>query len=484
MEIPRTNLTLSFFFLCLTLVSALSLSSFSPTDNHLINCGSSVDAAVYSRHFVSDDDSSNPNSPLLSATRTIPLANQKPAPSSHQIYNTARIFKKPSKYAFEIKDPGTHMVRLHFYPFVSSNLDLNYAQFHVLVNGYVVLSNFTVANVATPLVKEYFIWVESNKLVITFLPTRRNEFGFVNAIEVMSAPKDLIADMAILVNGNKTEKFDGLTKQALETLYRVNVGGPKVTPFNDTVWRTWVPDDGFFESSELSSRIYFSGRIKYQNGGASREVGPDFVYNTARVISSTNASIPDANMTWEFPVMEGYQYLVRLHFCDIASMSLGLLYFNVYINGHLAYENLDLSSITYMLASPFYADFVVDSDGYGFLRVSVGPSNMSMVHTVDGILNGVEIMKMSNSVGSLDGKMCAGMVLRSWPRGNFGILFPLVAVVCLLLSLSVLMHKRTVGTRDSVAWSKLPTDVPEDNVKPSNEYLSGKVDVSSRSTDF
>ncbi|OAY62258.1 probable receptor-like protein kinase At5g24010 [Manihot esculenta] len=484
MEIPRTNLTLSFLFLCLFLVSAFSFSSFSPTDNHLINCGSSVDAAVYSRRFVSDDDYSNPNSPLLSATRTIPLANQNPSPNSPQIYNTARVFKKPSKYVFEIKDPGTHMVRLHFHPFISANLDLNYAKFHVLVNGYVVLSNFTVANVASPLIKEYFIWFESNKVVITFMPTRRDEFGFVNAIEVMSAPKDLISDTAILLKGNNTEKFDGLTKQALETMYRVNVGGPKVTPFNDTVWRTWIPDDGFFESSELSSRIYFSGRIKYQNGGASREVGPDFVYNTARVISSTNASIPEANMTWEFPVMEGYHYLVRLHFCDIASMSLGLLYFNVYINGHLAYENLDISSITYMLAAPFYADFVVDSDSHGVLRVSVGPSNMSMAHTVDGILNGVEILKMNNSVGSLDGKMCAGMVLRSWPRGSFGTLFPLVAVVCLLLSISVLMHKRTVGKGDFVVWSKLPTDVPDDNAKHSNEQLPGKVYVSSRSTDL
>lgn len=358
------------------------------------------------------------------------------------------------------------MVRLHFHPFVSSDLDLSYAEFHVLVNGYVVLSNFTVANMATPLVKEYFIWVESNKLVITFMPTRRDEFGFVNAIEVISAPKDLIADTAIFVSGIRTEKFDGLTKQALETLYRINVGGPKVTPFNDTVWRTWVPDDVFFEPSEISRRIYSSGRIKYQNGGASREVGPDFVYSSARVIASTSASIPDANMTWKFPVMEGYQYLVRLHFCDIASMSLGLLYFNVYINGNLAYDNLDLSSITYMLASPFYADFVVESEKDGVLRVSVGPSNMSMTHTVDAILNGVEIMKMNNSVGSLDGKMCAGMVLRSWPRGKIGIFFPLVAVVCLVLSVSVLMHKRTVGARDTVAWSKLPTDdAPGDKLK-------------------
>ena len=57
-------------------------------------------------------------------------------------------------------------------------------------------------------------------------------------------------------------------------------------------------------------------------GGASREVGPDNVYDTARVIKSRNASIPDANITWEFPVIGGFKYLVRLHFCDIASISI------------------------------------------------------------------------------------------------------------------------------------------------------------------
>lgn len=366
------------------------------------------------------------------------------------------------------------MVRLHFYPFVSSVLDLKDARFHVLVNGYVVLSNFTVVDAMSPLIKEYFFWVDSDELVITFVPAKKESFGFVNAIEVISAPKDLIADMAQIVNGNKDEKFNGLTRQALETVYRVNVGGSKVTPFNDTVWRTWIPDEGFFKSNDLSKKVYFGGRIMYQPGGASREVGPDFVYGTARVIASTNASIPDVNMTWEFPVMKDHKYLVRLHFCDIASMSLGLLYFNVYVDGYLAYENLDLSSITYMLASPFYADFVVHGASSGLLSVSVGPSNRSMPNAVDGILNGLEILKLNNTLGSLDGKMCAGMVLKSWSRGSTGILLPFVAVLCLLLSISMIIPRLKFGFRDHFAWSKLPTSVPEVNEKHKNQPLSSK----------
>lgn len=369
------------------------------------------------------------------------------------------------------------MVRLHFRQFNSPEIDFNEAQFHVLVNKYVVLSNFSGGHqMSNPLVKEYLIWVDTEKLVITFLPTGKSKFAFVNAIEVISAPKDLILQTAQLVNGDNVVKFDGLNKQALEVMYRVNIGGPKVTPFNDTLWRTWVPDDQFFRSFDVSKWVYFGGRIRYQDGGASREVCPDNVYGTARVIASKNASIPDVKMTWDFPVIDGYKYLVRLHFCDIASISLGLLFFNVYVNGNLAYKDLDLTSIVNGLATPFYADFVVDGgDHSGVVSVSVGPSNDSIAYAIDGILNGVEIMKMNKSMGILDGELCDGVILKSWPRSNTSLLFAFVAAICVLLSLSVFTHKKRNEMKDSVPWSRLPTDVSEVDLNHRNQQISGKL---------
>ncbi|KAJ0110386.1 hypothetical protein Patl1_00489 [Pistacia atlantica] len=475
MEIFRTR---SSFFLLLFSVSSLYAFSFavsfSPIDNYLVDCGSIVDATIDNRRFVSD--SSRSKSPLCSSsTRSIQLSDH--SSTLPQIYNSARVFDRPSKYVFKIRDQGTHMIRIHFLQLNSSDIDFADAKFHVLVNGYVVLSNFSgVHNLLSPRVKEYLILVHDEKLVITFVPARKSKFAFVNAIEVISAPKDLILDTVQFVNGDKIEKFDGLSKQALEVMHRVTVGGSKVTPFNDTLWRTWLPDDEFLKSSDGLKRVYFSGRIKYQRGGASREVGPDNVYNTARVIVSTNASIPNLKMTWEFPVVEDYKYLVRLHFCDIASISVGLLFFNVYINGNLAYKDLDLSYVTaYTLASPFYTDFVVDGDHSGVLSVSVGPSEKSLDHAVDGILNAVEIMKLNKTMGILDGEQCAGLILNSWPRGNIGILVPLVAAVCVMLSLSAFMHKRWNGVKNSMGWHKLPTDVPEVNPKHGNQHISVKM---------
>ncbi|MBA0589671.1 hypothetical protein Gorai_018407, partial [Gossypium raimondii] len=362
-------------------------------------------------------------------------------PGLPQIYHTARVFKAPFKYVFDVKDPGTHMLRLHFHRFSSPQLNLADSKFHVLVNGLVALTNFSGGRSVGPKVIEYLLWFNSEKVEITFLPAEKSKFAFVSAIEVISAPKDLI----------------------LETAQSVN-GGPKVTPFNDSLWRTWLPDDDYFRSKEGSNRVYFSGRIKYQDGGASREVGPDNVYNSARLIESKNASIPN--------VIEGYQYLVRLHFCDIASISLGLLFFNVY-DGHLAYKDLDPSAVTnYLLASSFYVDLVVDADHSGIVNVTVGPSNKSMAYAVDAILNGVEIMKMSNWMGSFDGTLPAESVLKCLTRKRrVGFLLPLIALVCLLLSLSAIIRRRKEKV-ESVLRSKLPMEVHEISPKQGKQQLS------------
>ncbi|XVF33282.1 hypothetical protein REPUB_Repub17cG0155500 [Reevesia pubescens] len=472
METLLTRLGFSFFLLYFFNFYDLSLS-FSPIDNYLINCGASLDSTVDNRRFVSDSSDSS-NSHLHSSARSFSLCAGSLLPDLLHIYHTARVFKAPSKYVFDVKGPGMHMVRLHFHQFSSSKLNLGDSRFHVLVNGLVALTNFSGGNLVGPKVIEYLLCVHSEKLEITFVPAKRSQFAFVNAIEVISAPNDLILETAQSVNGDKVENFEGLNQQAFEVVYRGTVGGPKVTPFNDSLWRTWLPDDEYLKSSEGSTSVYFGGRIKYQDGGATREVGPDNVYNSARLIRSKNASIPDANLTWEFPVIEGYKYLVRMHFCDIASISLGLLFFNVYVNGNLAYKDLDLSAVTNnLLASPFYADFVVDADHSGVISVSVGPSSKSMAYAVDAILNGVEIMKMNNSVGSLDGKLPAELVLKCWPRRSVGILLPLIALVCLLLSLSAIMHRRK-DKADSVPWSKLPVDVPEISPKQGKQQLSSK----------
>ncbi|VAI22192.1 unnamed protein product [Triticum turgidum subsp. durum] len=100
----------------------------------------------------------------------------------------------------------------------------------------------------------------------------------------------------------------------------------------------------------------------------------------------------------------GFRYLIRLHFSDIVSKTLNSLYFNVYINGMMAVANLDLSSLTMGLAVAYYKDLIAESSSIinSTLLVQVGPNTIDSGDP-NAILNGLEIMKISNEASSLDG---------------------------------------------------------------------------------
>ncbi|XP_058105644.1 probable receptor-like protein kinase At5g24010 [Magnolia sinica] len=466
-----------FFFLSLLSSLFFLSSSFTPPDNHLITCGSTLPATTPNNRVFLPDSKSDLF--LLSSHRKISIQDPNPPPNSNPLYESARIFTKPSSYSFPIKSTGPHIVRLHFAPFSSDNYNLSSSFFHVSALQFSLLRNFSVPE-NTHVVKEYIINTGSEKkLVISFDPACKSSFAFVNAIEVISASDDLIADVARLVDPEGIKDYDGLLGSALETIHRINVGGPKVTPFNDTLWRNWIPDEKFLLLKDSSKAISFSGRIKYQPGGATRLIAPDSIYNTARVLNVENAKIaePNFNITWEFPVNLGYKYLVRMHFCDIVSPVLNQLYFDVYLNGFSAYEDIDLSHITNMLASPHYVDFVVEPEISGVIRVTVGPSSLNP-SDINAILNGLEIMKLNNSIGSLDGEFEVVSV-KSWMSKNVGVFLCSVlggiAFMCILIAAFMLVSRRWTTLRDSVAWSPLPPDVSEGSTRYRNMLSTGKL---------
>ncbi|KAK7315111.1 hypothetical protein VNO77_33643 [Canavalia gladiata] len=385
----------------LHLLFILCSSSFTPIDNYLLSCGSKNNASFFNRIFIGD--STNPGSNFLSADKSISLTNQNPPSDSPTLYHSARVFTSKGSYRFNMRNNGTHLVRFHFSLFKAQGFDLKYVNFSVLVDGNLILRNFKLNN-GTTLLKEFILKVESNLLEIVFRPEGNSGFGFVNGIEVFTAPDDfVIDDGARLVGPSGVVEYKNLSSQVLETIHRVNVGGEKLTPFNDTLWRTWIPDEEFLVIKDAAKPAVTNHPPNYQKGGATPEIAPDNVYMTAQEMNR-DKSIVDSrfNITWDFPVAPGgVRHLVRLHFCDIVSPALNLLYFDVYINGYLAYKDLDLSSLTFHeLSSPVYVDFVVDSDDSGVIRISVGPSSLSSSIRMNAILNGAEIMKMVNVVDS------------------------------------------------------------------------------------
>ncbi|XP_009150929.1 probable receptor-like protein kinase At5g24010 [Brassica rapa] len=446
-------LTLILFFLSLL---HLFSAAFTPPDNYLLNCGANTNASFFStRSFLGD--SSKQVSTFLSTDRSISLSDQNPPPDSPLLYHTARIFPGGSSpsYKLHLTSNGTHFIRLHFAPFKASTFDLNSAKFSVLVNGFSVLTSFAANSVV---VKEFILKIDSPVLEISFLPSKASTFAFVNAIEVFSAPRDYIIDQGTKrVVPNSAQIFSNLSSQVLETVHRINVGGLKLTPFNDSLWRTWLVDDDYLLLKGAAKRAWTTHSPNYQSGGATREIAPDNVYMTAQEMNRDSQELQARfNISWEFPVgSKRVLHLVRLHFCDIVSTSLNQLYFNVFINDYLAYRDVDLSALNFhVLASPLYIDFVAESDRDGAVRISVGPSDLSNPARANAILNGVEIMRIVNPVGSKVGYgkkhvvwIVAGSVL--------GSLVFLSLLVLLGLCLCRPKKKNRTKRSESTGWTPL-----------------------------
>uniref|UniRef100_A0A6N2LH16 Protein kinase domain-containing protein n=1 Tax=Salix viminalis TaxID=40686 RepID=A0A6N2LH16_SALVM len=473
--------TKTILLLSLTLLSHVSFStSFTPTDNYLVNCGSNATTSFTPTDTrIFGAESTSQGLVFLSKGQSISLKNQNPSPDSPTLYSTARVFTTASSYKFSIKRNGTHLVRLHFSPFKAQGFDLSTAKFSVLVNGNLLLSDFSTKVVV---LKEYVFRVDDSALEILFRPVGESSFGYVNAIEVFSAPEDFILDEgAKLVGANGIEVFKNLSSHVFETIHRINVGGSKLVPFNDTMWRTWIPDEDFLVFKSAAKRAFTTRVPNYQSGGASREIAPENVYMTAQQLNKDINPIQSRfNITWNFPVGSGgVRHLVRLHFCDIVSPSLNMLYFNVYLNEYSADSDFDLSSLTFhVLSSPMYVDYVVDSNDLGAVRVSVGPSAIGGPLKVNAILNGVEIMKMINPPGSRSGsKNRTVWIVVGSSIGGFAVLCLIIFVAA--LSLKCKKKKLKPGRVENEAWTPLRVNGGSAHSRMSeltlNEYRSLKI---------
>ncbi|XP_021761576.1 probable receptor-like protein kinase At5g61350 [Chenopodium quinoa] len=385
---------------------------YASRDKVLIACGAQEDVDLPDgRTFKSDPStvsnlSSDEDVKVNVDTLPSPLkdgvpSSKLPPPPPLPLYKSARIFPSASSYKFPISQQGFHLIRLYFFPLPHPSYNLSNAVFRVTTENFVLLHDFTV-HYPSPVFKEYILNLTSDTLTLKFSP-KKNSFAFINAIEVISVPDDLISDTASPIPpvGN----VEGVAKHAFEVALRLNVGGPLMSPKNDTLWRTWHPDEKFntFPQGSKDAKIDPS-KVKYPEGGATMYIAPPWVYATAAEMANADTIEANFNLTWKMPVDSSYDYLVRLHFCDIVSIALDDLYFNVYVNGMMGVANLDLSTQTMALSTAYYRDFVINSTtiANGLIVIQVG-SGSDGSGDPNAILNGVEVIKMSNSAGSLSG---------------------------------------------------------------------------------
>ena len=369
---------------------------YDPIDNYLIDCGSSQNTSVGNRTFVSDNSTSytisNPES-LFATTNSDSISSAY----GSSLYRTARILNETTHYTFSIKTPGWHWIRLHFFPFVSREFNMSTAKFSVSVKNFTLIREYQPRS--GPEVREYSLNISSGPLVLTFTPSA-DSFAFVNALEVLSLPDGLIPDGAPVVLHSGS--YQNLDKQALETVFRVNMGNQTVYPQNDTLWRLWISDSNYLKHNNLGIFVSKEDAVNYTSGGPTPETAPRSVYGTATTINGEADPRILANVTWLFDVDPEFEYLVRFHFCNIVSPSPRKLFFNFYINALAVVTDFDLGGKTSnIFGAPYFMDVIVKTSESRALNVSIGRSTVDSRDPV-AILNGLEIMKMNNSKGSLD----------------------------------------------------------------------------------
>ncbi|KAF9663852.1 hypothetical protein SADUNF_Sadunf17G0095100 [Salix dunnii] len=416
-----------FIFISLYLLPALHLFlhvtatedyllPYSPTDPILLNCGASSNlSSLDGRRWDGDSQSkfavSNPPeaSSVFNASTQDPSVKQVP-------YMTARIFHSKFTYTFPLL-PGPKFVRLYFYPAVYSNLDISKSYFSVSANNYNLLNNFsaslTVSAITPPIkyfTKEFIITLWDNqKFELTFSPSP-SSFAFINGIEIVSMPDSFYVrgnDNPPTYVGSDFFYLDNTT--ALETVYRLNVGGEDINSIEDTgMYRTWNQDLEYLFVSNGNTPYLPGVRIKY-TAETPAYSAPVMVYSTMRSMGPEPHDNMNYNLTWLFPVDAGFHYLLRLHFCETR---LEVQYENdqvflIYINNQTAQYDADVIHMSGGNGIPVYKDYIVlvpqGSQSKQDLWLALHPNMESKPRYADAILNGLEIFKLNTTDGNLAG---------------------------------------------------------------------------------
>ncbi|KAL3523777.1 hypothetical protein ACH5RR_016611 [Cinchona calisaya] len=447
-------------FLCIFYFSSIS-SLFTPKDRILISCGKSKEISLEDGRLF-EPDFENSNVSLSSNSDSVVSGNDLSVPI---IYNSARVFGRTSRYSVRTEQIGRHWLRLHFYPVEDKNYNLKSAIFSVVANGITLLHGFSFSKLGnnSPLLKEYVVEIggsSSKNLVLTLSPWS-GSIAFINGIEVVSVP-DGQFDFSVIPVPRGSE-FVIPTHVALETVHRINMGGPLLTPKNDTIGRTWKPDRPFLLNPASARNVSKDPRLIEYPPGASVEIAPNWVYATVQEMADANVTDQKFNITWAFGVEQGFGYFIRMHFCDIVSIALDTLIFNVYINNQSAMDSFDISSKTLALSAAYFIDFVLNvSMGSDQIIVQVGPTNQRTI-PANAILNGLEIMKMSSRTDSLDGSFAGNSNESKVPKSKRHVMLIAFAglgglLVLLLISAAIFIcsHRQKKPKKQySLAWLSL-----------------------------
>ncbi|GFP95951.1 probable receptor-like protein kinase at1g30570 [Phtheirospermum japonicum] len=391
----------------LSIIFTLAISANAQTTSFLINCGSNSTLNVEGRRWIGDTSPGNNvslSSPGIDAFSDLFTGD----PAYEPLYRTARIFTDRLNYTFRVPN-GDYFLRLHFSPLSFERFNANDSYFSVEANGLSLVSEFNVpgeisetnlhsgpnSSIRHSILKEYFFTVETSSIVVNFVPERAS-FGFVNAIEIISEENKLFVDSVSRVGSNGGNSPLNLVKRGVETMYRLNVGGSSIKPSWASLWRKWDPDTSYMINSDAGSEIRNRSNITYANPNDTN-IAPLSVYESARTLTNTGVLENRFNMSWKLQIDPDFDYLVRLHFCELLYERPGERVFRIYVDNKTAADNYDI----YLRAGGMnkarhedYVDFI--SAKSNALWIQIGPDTTTG-SVGDALLNGLEVFKLSRN---------------------------------------------------------------------------------------
>ncbi|CAF2274894.1 BnaA04g11230D [Brassica napus] len=251
--------------------------------------------------------------------------------------------------------------------------------FSVTVDGLTLLKNFNAdltVRTYEPESKYYikeFIVTAYKTLRLTFTPFT-GSLAFVNGVEIVSIP-------------------DGFyTKGGFDDKIK-NVGSNIDFELDDEI--TLETNSGIIP-------VVASVKLNYTEKTPAY-IAPDDVYKT--YLTMGNVNNPTLNLNFNFPVDAGFNYLVRLHFCETLPEvnEPGQRVFTIFIRNQIAKLEMDVIDMSGGSRMPVYLDFSVyvgsESGLRPYLRLDLHPYTEIAPRYYDAILNGVEILKLINDDG-------------------------------------------------------------------------------------
>ncbi|MBA0640434.1 hypothetical protein Goklo_023370 [Gossypium klotzschianum] len=322
---------LLFFFsqyLVVPVTADFNFNPYYPTENYAINCGSSTGGESFNgRYWIGDG--SGQLRPIEQQNKSSVIK----AISEQFIqgpYSTARLSYSQFTYSIPLS-PGPKFIRLHFYPTSYPDFDdpSKKAIFSVQAGTFTLLRNFSAlfhARGEVTVVKEFCVNVDQGpRFNLTFTPTPEitDSYAFINGIEVVSMPTNLYykpeSDEGVPFLGQAQGRLYTLgNNAALEKMYRINVGGSEILPEDDAeMFRSWLTDDAYLTIAKPSALpVNVIINLTFSSDTASYSA-PREVYVTARTMGTNKTQNENYQLTWEFPVDSGFNYFVRLHFCEL-----------------------------------------------------------------------------------------------------------------------------------------------------------------------